>query len=215
MPQCSPPVHATKGASVQFQFADYVLDLDRRELTRGSAAIAVGPKVFDLLVYLVQARDRVVTRDELLDTVWSGRIVSESTLTSHINAVRKAIGDSGEEQRLIRTIARKGFRFVGKVEARGPGSAIAEQANSNARQEPSLPDKPSVAVLPFQNLSGDPEQEYFADGVVEDIILALSRIRWLFVIARNSSFTYKGRAVDVRQVGRELGVRYVLEGSVR
>src|SRR5205085_3225710 len=90
-----------------------------------------------------------------------------------------------------------------------------EQANSNERREPSLPDKPSVAVLPFQNLSGDPEQEYFADGVVEDIILALSRMRWLFVIARNSSFTYKGRAVDVRQVGRELGVRYVLEGSVR
>jgi TolB-like protein/tetratricopeptide (TPR) repeat protein len=207
-----------KGPEVQFLFADYVLDLNRRELTRGSAAIAIGPRVFDLLVYLVQARDRVVTRDELLATVWSGRVVSESTLTSHINAVRKAIGDSGQEQRLIRTIARKGLRFVGEVEARSPDSAIvrnAEQANSNERQEPSLPDKPSVAVLPFQNLSGDPEQEYFADGVVEDIILALSRIRWLFVIARNSSFTYKGRAVDVRQVGRELGVRYVLEGSVR
>ncbi|WFU13987.1 winged helix-turn-helix domain-containing tetratricopeptide repeat protein [Bradyrhizobium sp. CB3481] len=203
---------------MQFLFADYVLDLNRRELTRGSAAIAIGPRVFDLLVYLVQARDRVVTRDELLDTVWSGRIVSESTLTSHINAVRKAIGDSGQEQRLIRTIARKGLRFVGEVEARSPDSAVirnAEQANSNERQEPSLPDKPSIAILPFQNLSGDPEQEYFADGVVEDIILALSRIRWLFVIARNSSFTYKGRAVDVRQVGRELGVRYVLEGSVR
>ena len=78
-----------------------------------------------------------------------------------------------------------------------------------------LPDKPSIAVLPFQNMSGDPEQEYFADGIVEDIITALSRMRWLFVIARNSSFTYKGRAVDVKQVGRELGVRYVLEGSVR
>ena len=161
MPQCLPPVHATKGAKVQFLFADYVLDLDRREFTRGSAAIAIGPKVFDLLVYLVQARDRVVTKDELLDTLWSGRIVSESTLTSHINAVRKAIGDSGEEQRLIRTIARKGFRFVGKAEARGPDSVIvrnAEQANSNERQQPSLPDRPSVAVLPFQNLSGDPEQ---------------------------------------------------------
>src|SRR4051812_44021715 len=136
-------------AKVQFLFADYVLDLDRRELTRGSAAIAVGPKVFDLLAYLVQARDRVVTKDELLDTVWSGRIVSESPLTSHINAVRKAIGDSGEEQRLIRTIARKGFRFVGKVEAKGPDRVIVrngEQANSNERQEPSLPDKPSVAV---------------------------------------------------------------------
>src|SRR5437879_11368542 len=203
---------------VQFLFENYCLDADRRELKRGSELIAIGPKVFDLLLYLVQNREQVVTRDDLLEAVWGGRIVSESTLTSHINAVRKAIGDSGQEQRLIRTIARKGLRFVGEVKARGPESAIvrnAEQANSNERQEPSLPDKPSVAVLPFQHLSGDPEQEYFADGVVEDIILALSRIRWLFVIARNSSFTYKGRAVDVRQVGRGLGVRYVLEGSVR
>ena len=84
-----------------------------------------------------------------------------------------------------------------------------------AASAPALPDKPSIAVLPFANMSGDPEQEYFADGMVEDIITALSRIRWLFVIARNSTFTYKGRAVDVKQVGRELGVRYVLEGSVR
>ena len=94
---------------------DYVLDPDRRELTRGSEAIAVGPQVFDLLVYLVQNRERVVSKDDLLDVVWGGRIVSESTLTSHINAARKAIGDSGEEQRLIRTVARKGFRFVGDV----------------------------------------------------------------------------------------------------
>ncbi|XIA65652.1 winged helix-turn-helix domain-containing protein [Bradyrhizobium sp. TZ2] len=205
---------------MQFLFEEYVLDLDRRELTRGSRAIAIGPQVFDLLVHLVQNREHVVSKDNLLDVVWGGRIVSESTLTSHINAVRKAIGDSGEEQRLVRTIARKGFRFVGEVsEAHvpdGPNSktepAPAEQPSASA---PDFPDKPSIAVLAFQNLSGDPEQEYFADGVVEDIITALSRIRWLFVIARNSSFTYKGRAVDVKQISRELGVRYVLEGSVR
>ena len=100
---------------MQFLFEDYVLDPDRRELTRGSKAIAIGPQVFDLLLYLVQNRERVVSKDDLLDAVWGGRIVSESTLTSHINAVRKAIGDSGEEQRLIRTVARKGFRFVGEV----------------------------------------------------------------------------------------------------
>ena len=208
-------------AAVQFLFEDYVLDLDRRELTRGSKAIAIGPQVFDLLVYLVQNREHVVSKDNLLDAVWGGRIVSESTLTSHINAVRKAIGDNGEEQRLVRTIARKGFRFVGEVrEADAPdgfSSPKAEPAASDETAAPArtLPDKPSIAVLAFQNLSGDPEQEYFADGVVEDIITALSRIRWLFVIARNSSFTYKGRAVDVKQVSRELGVRYVLEGSVR
>ena len=197
---------------VRFLFADCVLDTDRRELTRGPVNMPLGPQVFDLLVYLVRNRERVVSKDDLLDAVWSGRIVSESTLTSHINAVRKAVGDSGETQHIIRTVARKGFRFVGAVEE----EQKEVPASSAVTAEPLLlPDKPSIAVLPFQNLSGDPEQEYFADGIVEDIIAGLSRMRWLFVIARNSSFTYKGRAVSARQVGRELGVRYVLEGSVR
>ena len=206
---------------MQYGFEDYVLDPERRELARGSEAIAIGPQVFDLLLYLVQNREHVVSKDDLLDVVWDGRIVSELTLTSHINAARKAIGDSGHEQRLIRTIARKGFRFVGEVRegqpsvgfsSARPGAASADEPSAHALE---LPDRPSIAVLSFLNLSGDPEQEYFADGVVDDIISALSRIRWLFVVARNSSFTYKGRAVDVKQVGRELGVRYVLEGSVR
>lgn len=203
---------------MQFLFEDCVLDPDRRELTRNSAAIAIGPQVFDLLLCLVQNRARVVGKDELLDVVWRGRIVSESTLTSHINAARKAIGDSGQAQRLIRTVARKGFRFVGDVREAGapkgagsPGAAPVEMP----AHAPALADKPAIAALPFVNLSGDPEQAYFADGVVEDIISALSRIRWLLVIARNSSFAYRGHAIDVKQVGRELGVRYVLEGSVR
>ncbi len=202
-----------------------MLDQERRELTRRGQVVSVGPQVFDLLLHLVGTRDRVVSKDELLQAVWGGRIVSESTITSHINAVRKAIGDTGGEQRMIRTVARKGFRFVGDIriggigEVRqpvGPGAAL--QASGGSGETASalvLPDKPSITVLPFQNLSGDPEQEYFADGIVEDIITALSRIRWLFVIARNSSFRYKGRAVEVKDVGRELGVRYVLEGSVR
>jgi TolB-like protein len=214
-------VRGQERAEVRYGFEGYVLDPERRELMRGSEAIAVGPQVFDLLLHLVQSREHVVSKDELLDVVWGGRIVSESTLTSHINAARKAIGDSGQEQRLIRTIARKGFRFVGDVGEEqpsvgsGPAGAGAAAANEPSTRAPELPDKPSIAVLPFLNLSGDAEQEYFADGVVDDIISALSRIGWLFVIARNSSFTYKGRAVDVKQVGRELGVRYVLEGSVR
>ena len=204
---------------MQYVFGDYALDPGRRELTRHAEAVAIGPKVFDLLLFLVKNRDHVVSKDDLLDAVWAGRIVSESTLTSHINAVRKAIGDSGEEQRLVRTLARKGFRFVGDVKETSDGRA--SPGTSTAKPDEAaapvlvLPDSPSIAALPFQNWSSDPEQEYFADGVVEDIITALSRIRWLFVIARNSSFTYKGRAVDVKQVGRELGVRYVLEGSVR
>jgi len=204
--------------AVPFLFEDYSLDIDRRELTRASAPISIGPQVFDLLAYLLQNRDRVVSKNDLFVTVWQGRVISDSTLTSHINAARKAIGDNGDEQRLIRTISRKGFRFVGAVThektSSGDGPEKLEAALSPTTA-PALPDKPSIAVLPFQNLSSDPEQDYFADGVVEDIIAALSRMRWLFVIARNSSFTYKGRAVDVKQVGRELGVRYVLEGSMR
>jgi TolB-like protein/Flp pilus assembly protein TadD len=193
-----------------------VLDPDRRELTRGSEAIAVGPQVFDLLLHLVRNRERVVTKDDLLDVVWGGRIVSESTLTSHINAVRKALGDSGGQQLLVRTIARKGYRFVGEVRE----SVASERTDPAEGHEPlaqalALPDRPSIAVLPFLNLSGDPTQDYFVDGVVEDIISALSRMSWLFVIARNSSFTYKGRSADVKQVGRDLGVRYILEGSLR
>jgi TolB-like protein len=199
---------------VQFLFEDHALDIDRRELRRGVQQIPVEPQVFDLLVYLVQNRDRVVTKDDLLDAVWSRRFVSESNLTTRINAARKAIGDSGEEQRLIRTVPRKGFRFIGVVSIPAENATRDVPARTATTPLP-LPDKPSIAVLPFDNISGDPEQEYFADGMVEEIITALSRFRQLFVIARNSTFTYKGQTVDVKQVGRELGVRYVLEGSVR
>lgn len=206
---------------MQLVFDDCVLDLDRRELLRASQAIATAPQVFDLLVYLAKNRERVVSRDELIDAIWAGRIVSESTLASHINAVRKAVGDSGQQQRVVRTIARKGLRFVADVrEADSPDRVDPSGAESSATVQasastPNLPSKPSIAVLPFVNLSADPEQDYLADGVVEDIIAALSQYRWLFVVARNSSFTYKARAVDVKQVSRELGVRYVLEGSWR
>jgi len=203
---------------LQFRFAGHLLDTDRRELTRGDDAIQLGPQVFDLLTHLVRNRDRVVSKDDMLAAVWGGRIVSESTLTSHVTAVRKAIGDTGEEQRLLRTVARKGFRFVAEVDEVAVADAEARQDGpvpQDAAAALATVEKPSIAVLPFQNMSGDAEQDYFADGVVEDIITALSRVRWLFVIARNSSFTYSGRAVDVKRVGRELGVRYVLEGSVR
>ncbi|MFJ4457773.1 winged helix-turn-helix domain-containing tetratricopeptide repeat protein [Pseudomonas sp. NPDC089392] len=206
---------------MQFMFENYVLDQQRRELTLRGQAVTIGPQVFDLLLQLVSNHERVMSKDELLKTVWGGRVVSESTVTSHINAVRKAIGDSGDEQRLLRTVARKGYRFIGVIqvvsELDRPLVEASAAAESEKANEPALalPDKPSITVLPFQNLSGDPEQDYFADGVVEDIIVALSRIRWLFVIARNSSFTFKDRRVDIQDVGRELGVRYVLEGSVR
>jgi len=197
---------------VQFLFGDQVLDVGRRELRRGADTVAVEPQVFDLLVYLVENRERVVSKSDLIDSVWRGRIVSESTLTSRINAARKAIGDSGEEQRLIRTVPRKGLRFVAEV--RATETAMAPETIT-AAPPLALPDRPAIAVLPFLNMSGDPEQEYFSDGISEDIITALSKLRWFFVIARNSSFVYKGKAVHMKQVADELGVRYVVEGSVR
>jgi adenylate cyclase len=375
---------------VQYLFAGHTLDADRRELRRGPDSIAVEPQVFDLLIYLVENRDRVVSKDDLIESVWGGRIVSDSTLTSRVNAARKAVGDSGEHQKLIRTIARKGLRFVGEVRIRDEGaetrkiaailvadvagysrlagadedrilarlrtlrsdlidptiavhrgrvvkrtgdglivefrsvvdavrcaievqsgmvernagvapdkriefrvgihlgdvveeadgdlmgdgvniaarlervckpggvclsSAAYEQVRDRVRETFSdlgekalknigrpvrayalaldrtaaqagpgapeksphlaLPDKPAIAMLPFTNMSGGPEQEYFSDGISEDIITALSKLRWFFVIARNSSFIYKGRTVHMKQVAEELGVGYVLEGSVR
>ena len=174
---------------------------------------------FDLLLYLIRNRERVVSKDDLIAHVWNGRIVSDSTLTSRITSARQAIGDSGEQQRLIRTIARKGLRFVGEVresaaEARSTREAATNQVASG-QEARSLPDKPSIAVLPFTNMSGDSEQEYFSDGITEDIITALSRFPWFLVIARSSTFIYKGQGVDVKQVARDLTVRYVLEGSVR
>jgi TolB-like protein/class 3 adenylate cyclase/Flp pilus assembly protein TadD len=204
----------SEGQDSSIRFEEFSLDRDRRELRRGGDIVPVEPKVFDLLMYLIQHRERVVSRDELLDAVWNGRIVSDSALATCINAARMAIGDSGEAQGLIKTLPRRGFRFIGAVREQKASATEAHDGPTPAGIF-ELPAKPSIAVLPFQNLSSDPEQEYFADGIVEDIISGLSRIRWLFVIARNSSFVYKGRAVDAKQVGRELGVRYLLEGSVR
>jgi TolB-like protein len=208
---------------MQFLFADQTLDTDRRELRRSSEPIDVEPQVLDLLIYLVENRDRVVSKDDLIASVWNGRIVSDATLTSRIYAARKAVGDSGRNQKLIRTIARKGLRFVGAVRTlSNPDEPAAratrpplDELDDPSRTALPLPTRPAIAVLPFSNMSGDPEQEYFSDGISEDIITALSKLRWFFVIARNSTFTYKGKAVHMKQVAEELGVGYVLEGSVR
>jgi TolB-like protein len=201
---------------LRYLFEDYVLDTDHRELRLGAGLAPLAPQVFDILVYLIRNRERVVSKDDLIAAIWDGRIVSESALTTRLNGARNAIGDSGEEQRLIKTFPRKGIRFVGIVREEKPVAADAlDHITRPPRASPTLPDKPSIAVLPFANLSSDVLQDYFTDGVVEDIITELSRFSELFVIARNSSFTYKERSVDVRDVGRDLGVRYVLEGSVR
>ncbi|OSJ09629.1 adenylate cyclase 3 [Bradyrhizobium canariense] len=202
---------------MRYLFENYELDSGRRELSRDTNVVALAPQTFDLLDYLIRNRERVVGKDELITAIWKGRCVSDGALTTRLNAARSAIGDSGERQRLIKTLARKGYRFIGTVQEadRAPTMAVNESQRETAKTALTLPDKPSLAVLPFTNLSSDPEQEYFADGMVEDIITGLSRSKSLFVIARQSTFSYKSKPIDIRQVGRELGVRYVLEGSVR
>jgi len=191
---------------MRFLFEDYLLDTERRELRRGPVLLSVEPQVFDLLLFLVRNRDRVVSKDDLLASVWGGRIVSESTLASRINAARRAVGDTGEQQRLIRTIIGKGVRFVGKARER--------QDTDHSADPPHVP-RLSMVVLPFANFSNDPGLEYVADRVTDDLTTDLLRISGGFVIARSTAFTLKGKPVDVKKIGCELGVRYVIEGSVR
>ena len=206
---------------MNFRFGECTIDVERRELRRAGEPVHVEPQVFDLILYLIRNRDRVVGKDQLLEAVWQGRIVSDSALSTRINAARQAIGDSGEVQKFIQTISRRGFRFVVEVTEEvtelPPRSAGTEIAEKGIGSKPNdlLQDRPSIAVMAFANLSDDPEQDYFAEGMAEEVITNLSHIRWLLVIARNSSFSYKGRNVDARQIGRELNVRYLLQGSVR
>jgi len=194
--------------------------------------VHIEPQVFDLLSLLVRHHDRIVGKDEILDTIWGGRIVSEAALSSRINAARKAVGDNGNEQIFIRTIHKRGFRFVGKVkeipECGGDEEVVAETkpTESNALKNPygtvaassaqALERrKPCIAVLPFINLTEEPEHEYFAYGLTEDVIRLLGRNRWLKVLTRHSAYSYRGKEVDPREIGAALGVRYLVKGSVR
>src|SRR5215470_16325493 len=247
------------------QFEGYTLDFARSSLRTADRNVQLRPKALEVLRYLVENADRLVTKEELIKAVWPNVTVTEEVLTHCVSEVRQAIGDSG--QTIIATVPRRGYRFAAPVsrvaasaagsspsplveEGRGGGSGrlaaavppgstptpdpspaeprysegSATQQSDGSRQQPTsvgggelgrAGDRPSVAVLPFANLSGDPQQDYFSDGMTEDIITELSRFSELLVIARNSAFQYKGKAVDIRQVGRELGARYVLEGSVR
>jgi adenylate cyclase len=202
---------------LRYLFEDYALDTDRRELRSSRGLVPVTPQVFDLLDYLLRNRERVVSKDELVSAIWEGRAISDSALTTRVNAVRAAVGDDGKTQRLIKTLPRRGLRFVGFArEEHKPAdmgvTGIAADARTSALP---LPGKPSVAVLPFAYLHEEAGRDYISDGITEDIITELSRFSELFVIARNSSFQYRGKAVDIREIGRELGVRYVLQGSIR
>jgi TolB-like protein len=198
-----------------FQFEGFRLDrqsrvLFRRDEVGAFVPMAVGSRALDVPDVLLGQAGNLVLRDELMAAVWPTTAVEDTNLNMQIAAIRRILDEGRSGRSCIQTIPGRGYRFALPV-----ARPLANSAAIGPAAAPPLPDKPSIAVLPFQNISGDPEQEYFADGMVEEIITALSRIRWLFVIARNSSFAHKGQAVDVKQVGRELGVRYVLEGSVR
>jgi TolB-like protein/cytochrome c-type biogenesis protein CcmH/NrfG len=207
-------------------FGAHEVDLRRHELRRGAEVVHVEPQVFDLLVHLLHHRDRVVSKDELFDVIWQGRIVSEAALSSRINAARKAVGDDGDRQEVIRTVPKRGFRFVGEVRELPdaedvPARGVAPASEGGTAPQTHLPGpetarsrRPSIVVLPFANLTPEPDTEYFTYGLTEDIIRLLARHRWLDVLSRHSGAPYKGRDVDAREIGAALGVRYLVEGSV-
>jgi len=223
----------------KYLFAEFEIDLGQQELRRLGQAVHIEPQVFDLIVHLVRNRDRIVSKDELIETIWNGRIISEAALSSRINGARRALGDNGSDQAMIRTLHKRGFRFVGDVEA-----IEAPMTDATARPVPDAPGRvagrvsvasevsrlgdvvsetvkaeavtrSSIAVIPFGNMSDDPENDYFSYGLTEDIIRLLARNRWLSVISRHSTIAFQGRVVDAREIGELLGVRYVMVGSVR
>jgi len=202
------------------RFGDFVLDTDRFELCRRGAPLRVEPQVIELLALLVEHHDRMVSREEIFEKIWHGRIVSDAALSSRIKTARQILGDDGQAQRFIRTVHKKGFRFVAPLEFGEPSvdTATAAPVSSAAATPPAdvaQVRRPTIAVLPFGNLSDDSEQEYFSDGITADIITRLARYRWLSVVARNTTFGYKGRSIDVRQLGAELDASYVVEGTVQ
>ena len=228
---------------MKYRFAEFEIDLSQQELRRLGEPVHIEPQVFDLIVHLVRNHDRIVSKDELIETIWNGRIISEAALSSRINGVRRALGDNGTDQVFIRTLHKRGFRFVGHVQAISAPEADVETARlvpDDAVAPGSVPvrvsvsaevsrlddvvsesvkaeaiTRSSIAVIPFGNMSDDPENDYFSYGLTEDIIRLLARNRWLSVISRHSTVAFQGRVVDAREVGEQLGVRYVMVGSVR
>lgn len=192
-----------------FSFLNLRLDTDRQELVRNGHPVSLQPQVLDLLIFLIENRERVVTKDELIDAVWDGRAISDGSLNARINAARKAVGDTGDAQEVIRTFPRKGFRFVTPVED------VPEYAEENPAPHSNGDKGPSLTVLVFENLSPDAEHQYLADGLTEDVVTALSKLRGFFVTDRNTTFALRSENSDPRSIAQELGVRYILQGSVR
>ena len=199
------------------QFADCEIDVAGFVLRRGGAVCDVEPQVLELLLYLARNPDRLITKDDLIKHVWHGRIVSDTTVTSRIKSARAAIGDDGTQQKLIRTVHGRGVRFIGavRVDTRSAPGAGANQSFPRSAGAPEARAWPAIAVLPFTNIGGDKDQDYFADGVTEDIITDLSRFRELRVVARDSCFQHRSPGADLQRIGRELAADYLVTGSIR
>jgi adenylate cyclase len=191
------------GDEMVYRFGDCELDIERQELRRAGAPVAVEPQVFELLSYLVSNPDRVVTKDELNTAIWSGRAVSDSALSSRIKSARRAIGDDGKAQALIRTLHGRGFRFVGTTQS------------PTAPDDEDIREKPIVAVMPFENLSGHADQNYLAEGFTSDIVATLAKHRWLIVLSRTATARFKRATSNLAEIAAETGAHYVVEGSVR
>lgn len=207
---------------MRYGFNDYIIDTDSLELSQNGVPVHGEPQVISLLALFVENSNRLVTKDEINMVVWNGRIVSESALSSRIKSLRHLLGDTGKKQQYLRTIHKRGFRFVADVfplEEPGAVTSVSLETSSTvvqaaASREPAI-QKPVIAVLPFANLSGDNEQDYFADALTADIISHLSKHRWLQVIARNTMLGFKDRAVDARDLAAALSATYVVEGRVQ
>lgn len=198
-----------------YHFEPFELDTARFELRRDGVPVPIEPQVLSLLALLVANRQRMVSKEEIIERIWTGRVVSDAALSSRVKSARQALGDDGKSQRLIRTVFGRGFRFVGDVTVENDADRQDRSPMSGGAARDGGRAKPAIAVLPFRNLSSDPDQEYFSDAISQDIITNLSKHRWLNVAARNASFGYKGKHIDLRQLAGDLGVDYVVDGSVR
>lgn len=200
---------------MRYRFLDFLLDTEQFALCRDGQALAAEPQVIELLILLLEQRERMVSKDEINEQIWQGRIVSEAALSSRIKSLRQLLGDDGRNQAVIKTIHKKGFRFVAPVQPEGDATATTSAATASTAPVPSPRHRPTIAVLPFVNLGGEPHQDYFADGISGDIIAHLARHRWINVVARNTVFGLKGHSLDLQQLARQLGTDYVVEGSVQ
>ncbi len=199
-----------------YVFADFELDADRAELRRSGQVVRIEPQVFDLIRLLVSARDRVVTRDEIFEQIWGNRIVSDAALSSRIRDARKALGDDGSTQRFIRTVQRRGVRFVGEAQERPPAAATAPADPPPPVSPDAHPfDRPAVAVLPFRDLSDGTRSDALACGLTDELVAALSAWRYFPVIARNSAQKFAEAGLGARDLGQALNARYLVDGSFR